>query len=111
MFKKVLLTLTLAAISASMTAAIAASDKSDMSGDAFLKQVPANRLYEKFRNPDKSSRLFARWWWNGTRVCEDEILRELDSMKRAGFGGVEINSIAFPGEYKDTLGFAQVSKC
>lgn len=108
MFKKVLLTLTLAAISASMTAAIAASDKSDMSGDAFLKQVPANRLYEKFRNPDKSSRLFARWWWNGTRVCEDEILRELDSMKRAGFGGVEINSIAFPGEYKDTLGFAQV---
>lgn len=29
-------------------------------------------------------------------------------MQRAGFGGVEINSIAFPDRYKDTLGFAQV---
>lgn len=35
-------------------------------------------------------------------------MRELDSMQRAGFGGVEINSIAFPDRYKDTLGFAQV---
>lgn len=77
-------------------------------GDAFLKEVPASKLYEKFRTPDSSSKLFARWWWNGTRVCEKEIVRELDSMQRAGFGGVEINSIAFPDRYKDTLGFAQV---
>ena len=68
-----------------------ASARGDLTGDAFLKEVPASKLYEKFRTPDSSSKLFARWWWNGTRVCEKEIVRELDSMQRAGFGGVEIN--------------------
>ena len=35
-----------------------------------------------------------RWWWNGSRVTEAEILRELDVLKAAGIGGVEINTIA-----------------
>ena len=108
MFKRLLLTLSIMSLSALATAEAAQSAPTDLSGNAFLKRVPANRLYEKFRNPDSSSRLFARWWWNGTRVCEEEIARELDSMQRAGFGGVEINSIAFPNEFKDTLGYAQV---
>ncbi len=109
MIEKLLLTFGIAtALSLSAPDAAAAPKGGDLTGDAFLKEVPANKLYEKFRTPDSSSKLFARWWWNGTRVCEKEIVRELDSMQRAGFGGVEINSIAFPDRYKDTLGFAQV---
>mgnify|MGYP000659811627 CR=1 FL=1 len=109
MIEKLLLTFGIAtALSLSAPDAAAAPKGGDLTGDAFLKEVPASKLYEKFRTPDSSSKLFARWWWNGTRVCEKEIVRELDSMQRAGFGGVEINSIAFPDRYKDTLGFAQV---
>ena len=37
-----------------------------------------------------------RWWWNGARVNEAEALRQLDLMKAAGIGGVEINTIAMP---------------
>jgi hypothetical protein len=43
-----------------------------------------------------SARPFVRWWWNGDRLTADEILRELDVMKEAGIGGVEINPIKFP---------------
>ena len=32
--------------------------------------------------------------WNGNRVTEKEILRELDLLQAAGIGGVEINPIA-----------------
>jgi len=53
-------------------------------------------LYEKFQNPDAEARPFVRWWWNGAKVTEQEILRELDLLHQAGMGGVEINTIAFP---------------
>jgi hypothetical protein len=55
-----------------------------------------NTLYELFQNPPVESKPFVRWWWNGNKICEEEILRELDIMKAAGIGGVEINPIAFP---------------
>lgn len=57
---------------------------------------PSGRLYELFRNPASSSRLFVRWWWNGDRITEKEILRELDILHNSGIGGVEINPIRFP---------------
>ncbi len=53
-------------------------------------------LYAQFRAPKADARPFVRWWWNGARVNESEILRELDVMKAAGIGGVEINTIAMP---------------
>ena len=53
-------------------------------------------LYEGFRDPPTQARPFVRWWWNGDRVTKREILRELDVMKAAGIGGVEINPIAMP---------------
>ena len=53
-------------------------------------------LFESFRNPPPEARPFVRWWWNGNRVNEKEVLRELDLLKAAGFGGVEINPIAMP---------------
>ena len=61
-------------------------------------------LYNGFQNPPSDSRLFVRWWWNGNRLAEKEILRELDVMQAAGIGGVEINPIAFPGD-TDPVGY------
>lgn len=67
---------------------------------ALIYVVPAlaaEPLYEGFRSPPASARPFVRWWWNGDAVTETEILRELDILKRAGIGGVEINPVSMPG--------------
>ncbi len=53
-------------------------------------------LFQIFKNPPTEARPFVRWWWNGNRVNEQEVLRELDLLRDAGFGGVEINPIAMP---------------
>ena len=51
-------------------------------------------LFDSFARPPQRLRPFVRWWWNGSRVTEAEILRQLDVMKAAGIGGFEINTIA-----------------
>lgn len=51
-------------------------------------------LYDAFLTPRARLRPFVRWWWNGSRVTEAEIRRELDVLEAAGIGGVEINTIA-----------------
>lgn len=59
-------------------------------------------LFDKFQNPAADARPMVRWWWNGNCVEADEIKRELAVMKKAGIGGVEINSIAMPPHAKKT---------
>ncbi len=61
-----------------------------------LETGSLDEIFRGFQNPPVDSRLFVRWWWNGNRLSKKEILRELDVMKAAGIGGVEINPIAFP---------------
>jgi hypothetical protein len=56
----------------------------------------ADELYESFRTPAAPTRPFVRWWWNGGRVDATELERELDVMRAAGIGGVEINTIGMP---------------
>lgn len=58
--------------------------------------LSADTLYEAFRSPQTEHRPFVRWWWNGGRVDRAELTRELDIMKAAGIGGVEINTIGMP---------------
>ncbi|MEN8228771.1 MAG: glycosyl hydrolase [Bacteroidota bacterium] len=62
------------------------------------EETPASSddLYALFKNPPSEARPFVRWWWNGNCIEEDELQRELDVMKAAGIGGVEINPIAKP---------------
>jgi hypothetical protein len=69
---------------------------------AAAQTKPADPLWDGFREPPQSVRPFVRWWWNGDKLEKDEILRELDVMKAAGIGGVEINPIRFPAS-KDPL--------
>jgi hypothetical protein len=60
--------------------------------------APQDDIYSIFLDPENRYRPFVRWWWNGDRLSGDEILRELDVLKDAGIGGVEINPIKFPDE-------------
>src|SRR5690606_18379760 len=63
-------------------------------------------LYTCFKEPKGLAKPFVRWWWNGLRVVKEEIERELDLLKAAGVGGVEINSIRFP-ETADPLHYKE----
>ena len=64
----------------------------------FLNALDTNTgsLYENFKNPSNAVRPFVRWWWNGGKIDEKELLRELDLLKEQGIAGVEINPVAFP---------------
>jgi hypothetical protein len=56
----------------------------------------ASGMYELFSEPDAHFRPFVRWWWNGNKVEAVELVRELQLLKEAGIGGVEINPVQFP---------------
>jgi len=62
-----------------------------------IQKDAVDELYNSFKNPAAETRPFVRWWWNGDCIEVDELERELDVMKTAGIGGVEINPIAKPG--------------
>ncbi|HEV3065433.1 MAG TPA: glycosyl hydrolase, partial [Chthoniobacterales bacterium] len=51
------------------------------------------RLTESFAHPPGDSRIMVRWWWFGPAVTKSEIARELEEMKSAGIGGVEIATL------------------
>lgn len=53
-------------------------------------------LFAGFQNPPAEARPFVRWWWNGNKIKKEEVDRQLTSLKKIGFGGVEINPIAMP---------------
>ncbi|MDR1594738.1 MAG: glycoside hydrolase family 2 [Prevotellaceae bacterium] len=59
-------------------------------------QENGDELYSLFCDPPVTAKPFVRWWWNGDKVTASELLRELDVLKDAGIGGVEINPIKFP---------------
>jgi len=69
-----------------------------------LQEGHVDDYFNGFQNPPADARLFVRWWWNGNRLSEKEILRELDVMQAAGISGVEINPIAFP-QGSDPVGY------
>jgi len=62
---------------------------------ASIAQTPADlsRLRESFAHPPDDSRIMMRWWWFGPAVTEPEIQHELEQMKAAGIGGVEIATL------------------
>lgn len=73
-----------------------------VNGFLFAVEVPsetdADPIWAGFREPPATARPYVRWWWNGDKLDHQEILRELDILKAAGIGGVEINSIKFPAK-------------
>lgn len=66
----------------------------------FAQQPATNRpagdisaLHESFAHPPADARIMMRWWWFGPSQTKDEIKRELEQMKGAGIGGVEIATL------------------
>jgi alpha-L-rhamnosidase len=52
-----------------------------------------SHLKDAFAHPPDDSRIMMRWWWFGPAVTKPEIKRELEEMKSAGIGGVEIATL------------------
>jgi hypothetical protein len=56
-------------------------------------QETSGALHTSFADPPDGCRIMMRWWWFGPAVSKPEIERELEEMKRAGIGGVEIATL------------------
>jgi hypothetical protein len=64
-------------------------------GGSSTAQPAANlaELHREFAHPPDSSRIMMRWWWFGPAATRPEITRELEQMKSAGIGGVEVANL------------------
>lgn len=51
---------------------------------------PLDVLREGWKNPPRSYRPHTRWWWFGSAVTKEGVTWQLEQMKQAGMGGVEI---------------------
>ncbi len=50
-------------------------------------------LHQSFAQPPDDCRIMFRWWWFGPSATKPELQRELEQMKAAGVGGVEIATL------------------
>src|ERR1035437_10225629 len=50
-------------------------------------------LHQAFAHPPDDSKIMMRWWWFGPSATKAELKRELEEMKAAGIGGVEIATL------------------
>ncbi|HEX4321307.1 MAG TPA: glycosyl hydrolase [Acidobacteriaceae bacterium] len=62
-------------------------------------------LHAQFENPPDDSRILMRWWWFGPAATKSEVTRELEAMKAAGIGGVEIANLYALGLDDPATGF------
>jgi hypothetical protein len=58
-----------------------------------VAQDSSKDLHEGFLNPPADARPIMRWWWFGPAVTKQELKRELETMRGAGIGGVEIQPV------------------
>jgi hypothetical protein len=50
-------------------------------------------FHESFAHPPDDCRIMMRWWWFGPSATNPELQRELEQMKSAGIGGVEVATL------------------
>ena len=58
--------------------------------ESATSQEDAAPLHQSFVHPPDDCRIMMRWWWFGPSATKPELKRELEQMKTAGIGGVEI---------------------
>ena len=56
-------------------------------------EIEIAHIKDSFAHPPDDARIMMRWWWFGPAVTKPEIKRELEQMKKAGIGGVEIATL------------------
>jgi hypothetical protein len=54
---------------------------------------PLQSLQKTFQNQPADARPIMRWWWFGPAVTKPELQTELETMQKAGIGGVEIQPV------------------
>lgn len=54
------------------------------------QQQPGQMIWPEV---DQETRPWTRWWWHGSSVTREGITAELEALRKAGFGGVEITPI------------------
>ncbi len=52
-----------------------------------------NRLAKHFAEPPEATKPYVMWYWIGGNISKEGIKADLDAMKRAGIGGVQIFNI------------------
>jgi len=55
-----------------------------------LAKDKEKKYLQLIKEPPEEAKVYTRWWWFGCSVNKREINRELDFMKKANIGGVEI---------------------
>lgn len=60
-----------------------------------------NSFVKEFQNPSNEYRPRVRWWWPGGDVTSEELIRELNLLKEAGFGGAEMQPFDYSLDPKD----------
>jgi hypothetical protein len=61
--------------------------------EVLAQRSTLDELRQAFASPPDDCRIMMRWWWFGPAVTKPEIRRELEQMKAAGIGGVEIATL------------------
>ncbi len=56
-------------------------------------QASSSNLHREFLNPPPDARPMMRWWWFGPATEKPELQKELETMRGAGIGGVEIQPV------------------
>lgn len=69
---------------------------------SIIAQSDNSNLRKAFSHPPDNSKIMVRWWWFGPAVTKPELTRELEAMKAAGIGGVEIATL-YPQALDDPL--------
>jgi hypothetical protein len=64
-----------------------------LSSSLLPAQNSRSSLYRQFMNPPSNAKPMMRWWWFGSAVTKPELKRELETMRGAGIGGVEIQPV------------------
>ncbi|GIU76874.1 MAG: hypothetical protein KatS3mg005_0112 [Bryobacteraceae bacterium] len=54
---------------------------------------PVEEVAKTLVSPPPDARILMRWWWFGPAVTQQELDRELQAMRKAGIGGVEIQPV------------------
>jgi hypothetical protein len=56
-------------------------------------QAPSANLHQGFVSPPADAKPMMRWWWFGPATVKPELEKELNTMRNAGIGGVEIQPV------------------
>lgn len=61
------------------------------------RALTVSDLHRGFKSPPMEARPWVIWFWFNSVVSREEIVRELEEIAEAGFGGVELRVVTFHG--------------